>query len=426
MKIAVIGTGYVGLVTGVMLAHEGHQVICLDIDVNKIDMLNRGEIPIYEPGLDQKVAAADSLEFTESYEKAIQGAQLVILAVGTPPKDDGSADLSYIYNAATTALEHDITVPLVIKSTVPPRTCLELQSYLRDRFNNDEVMVISNPEFLREGSAINDFEHPDRIVVGSDNAKGFKLMQELYSAFIARGVEIVETNQTTSELIKHASNSFLATKIGFINDMANLCEHVGADIDYLAKGIGLDKRIGSEFLKAGPGFGGSCFPKDISALAGRFHEYGEPSLLLDAVLKSNMIRPERLAHKIIKTMPIGVHNIAVFGLSFKANTDDVRQSPALSLIQALSKFGAKVVAYDPVAADTALSAMPNLQLAKDPYQAAQGASAVVIATEWEEFRELDYAKLKTLMKQAYIFDFRNLLDVQNLKDLGYKYNSIGK
>lgn len=426
MKVAVVGTGYVGLVTGVLLACRGHEVICLDIDERKIQMLQKGQIPIYEPGLEDKIKEASTLRFTTSFKEAVEGADIAILAVGTPPKDDGSADLSYIYAAATSVQEHNLNIPIVIKSTVPPRTCFDLQAYLRECNADSKVSVISNPEFLREGSAIHDFDNPDRIVVGADNSGAIELMRKLYSSFIQEEVPFLETNQTTSELIKHASNSFLAAKIGFINDMANLCEHVGADIDYLAKGVGLDHRIGSEFLKAGPGFGGSCFPKDISALAGKFHEYGEPSQLLDSVLASNVKRSERLAEKIIKTMPIGMHKIAVLGLSFKANTDDVRQSPALGIIKALSKFGAKPVAYDPIASTNALEVMPNLQVADTAYAATEGASAVVIVTEWDEFKTLDYSKVKELMSKDYLFDFRNLLNQGEMEGIGFKYSAIGK
>lgn len=426
MKVVVVGAGYVGLVTGVMLANSGHNIVCIDVDSGKITKLLNGLIPIYEPGLEEFLfSSASNLRFTTDYDAA-RDADIAIIAVGTPQGEDGAVNLSYLYKAAAQLLEVNTQLPLLIKSTVTPGTCAALKEHLKERFSLSDVAIISNPEFLREGSAVEDYINPDRIVVGADDKTLFEHTRILYKDFIERGVEVFETNLATAELIKHASNALLATRIAFINEMANLCENVGADVDALATGMGLDRRIGRNFLQAGPGFGGSCFPKDIAALAYVFRSKGDKSLLLDAVIASNNERPIRLVQNIIKKLPLGINTVGVLGLSFKANTDDVRESPAIAVIKALQKFGMKIIAYDPVAGANALMLCPTIKIVDNPYEIANNASAIVVLTEWHEFKNLDYGMMLERMMHNYIFDLRNMLDGDSLSNLGFVYTAIGK
>jgi UDPglucose 6-dehydrogenase len=430
MKITVIGTGYVGLVSGVMMSHLGHAVTCLDVDDNKIAKLKQHISPIYEPGLDnylKQYGNTARLKFESDYQKSLSDAEIVLVCVGTPPKSDGDADLSYILEAvenATNYIKQDAL--LVIKSTVPPGTCKFIAEFLKTKGKIFEIA--SNPEFLREGSAVNDFLFPDRIVIGSDSESALLILQEAYKPLTSEGVKLVATDLTTSELIKYASNTFLANKIAFINEMADLCEVIGADIDDLSKGVGLDNRIGTEFLKAGPGFGGSCFPKDILALRYLAQKVNSDCMILNAVIKANTDRPERIINKITKIMggSLKGKKFAVLGLTYKAGTDDLRSSPAIELVNYLQKERAEVIAYDPEGMQSVPKYFDSLDLASSALEAAKGADAVIIATEWEEFKIINMLELKGVLKQPIIIDLRNILDAKIIKEYGYKYFSIGR
>ncbi len=430
MRITFVGTGYVGLVSGVMLSHLGHNVTCLDVDENKIKMLQGKKAPIFEPGLNEyidKYANTECLNFVYGYDDSIKDSQCVFITVGTPPKSDGDADLSGIFSATREVCKHvNQDCIIVIKSTVPPGTCSVIQSFIVD--NGYRNLVVSNPEFLREGCAINDFLKPDRIVVGAESRKSLDIMRMVYAPIINYGIAIVETDLTTSELIKYASNTFLANKIAFINEMADLCEIVGADIKTLARGVGLDKRIGESFLKAGPGFGGSCFPKDILALQKLAQKVDSDFLVLDAVIKANSKRPNTMIKKIISAVGgsfVG-KKLAVLGLTYKAGTDDLRNSPAVELINKLQELDALIVAYDPEGMPNASKYFEKLECANSMMEAIEGADAIIIATEWEEFKTMDLVKVKNLLKAPIIIDLRNILEPKDLETNGFKYYSVGK
>lgn len=431
MNITFIGAGYVGLVSGTMFAHLGHKVTCLDTDERKIVELQNGKLPIYEPELELYVKqsmASGNLTFTTDYGSAIKDSQIIFIAVGTPPLDSGGADLHYVFEAVDSILK--VTGPdddklIVIKSTVPPGTCLKVAEYIRSK--GKKFKIASNPEFLREGSAVWDFLNPDRIVIGTTNISSNQLLEEIYAPLIKQGLQLFSTDITTSELIKYSSNSFLATKIAFINEMADLCEQIGANIEDLALGVGLDKRIGKEFLKAGPGFGGSCFPKDILALSHITKQNNCAFHILNATIKANQERPMKMAGKVSAAIGgIQGKKIAVLGLSFKAGTDDVRSSPAIEICQILQQQGAEICAFDPVAMDNARVILPDISYAPSILEASKDARAIIILTEWPEFTQLPFAELALIMKSRIILDFRNILNEELAVNAGFEYYSIGK
>ena len=431
MKIAVIGAGYVGLVTAACLADLGNDVICNDIDKIKISKLKRGIVPIYEPGLEdllKRNTKEKRLLFTTSLREAVAKSEVIFIAVGTPPKGNGEADLTYVENVSKDIARYMNSYHLVIeKSTTPVETGMwikhTLQVYARKKIKFD---VASNPEFLREGSAIEDFMHPDRIVIGVESKKAKDILVDLYRPL---GAEIVVTNINSAEIIKHASNSFLATKISFINAVANICEKSGADVEEVARGMGLDKRIGRAFLDAGIGFGGFCFPKDIEAFIHISEKLGYDFELLKAVKKINDMQKILLIKKIEKAIwNIKNKTIAILGLAFKPNTDDMRFAPSINIIEALKREGANIKAYDPQAMKKAkgLPEFKEAKFCKDPYDAVRGADCVVIATEWNEFKELNLARIKKLLRQPVIIDGRNIYEPEKMKELGFRYYSIGR
>ena len=433
MRVAMIGTGYVGLVSGACFADFGHDVTCVDKDVAKIAALTRGEVPIYEPGLNDLVAAntrAGRLKFTNDLPAAVKAADAVFIAVGTPSRrGDGHADLSFVYDAAREiAAALDGFTVVITKSTVPVGTGDEVERIIREARSDAEFAVVSNPEFLREGAAIQDFKHPDRIVVGSDDKRARDVMTELYRPLYLNRSPILFTDRRTAELIKYAANAFLATKITFINEIADLAEKVGADVQEVARGIGLDNRIGSKFLHAGPGFGGSCFPKDTVALLKTGQDHDAPLRIIEAVVAVNDTRKRAMARKVAAALggELRGKTIAVLGLTFKPNTDDMRESPSIPLITALQDMGAKVRAYDPTGMEQAKPLMANVAFCKDAYDCAEGASALVIVTEWEQFRALDFARLKTVMKRPVLVDLRNIYRPDEVARHGFVYESIGR
>lgn len=427
--ITVIGTGYVGLVTGTCLADLGNHVTCLDIDEAKIEALKQGRIPIYEPGLGEIVArniAAGRLDFTCSYEEALHSAEFVFIAVGTPSGVDGEADLQYVRMAARSVAEAmDHRLIIINKSTVPVGTGDWVSDIVSQYKRADvEFAVVSNPEFLREGSAISDFLNPDRIVLGSLNEEALSEVAQLYLSLRA---PIVCTDLRTAEMIKYAANAFLATRISFINEMANICEALGADVKEVAVGMGYDKRIGHHFLDAGVGYGGSCFPKDVKALAHMAAIHGRHPQLLYSVMEINR-HQRRLVIQKLRDLLDGLRGrtVGLLGLSFKPNTDDVRESPAIEIAHLLTHEGARVKGYDPVAVETSTRAAPSIELADDPYDLAEGCDAVVIVTDWNEFKQLDMARLKGAMAQPILVDGRNLFDPDAMRALGFVYRGIGR
>src|SRR5216683_4905018 len=433
MRIAMIGTGYVGLVSGACFADFGHQVTCVDKDVDKIDALKRGEIPIFEPDLDRLVEATvkdGQLNFTTELPGAVSNADVVFIAVGTPSRrGDGHADLSYVYAAAreiATALK-GFTV-IVTKSTVPVGTGDEVELLIREANPNVEFAVASNPEFLREGAAIHDFKHPDRIVIGTDDERARKILGEVYRPLYLNKGPIIYTERRTAELIKYAANAFLATKITFINEMADLAEKVGADIQDIARGIGLDNRIGSKFLHAGPGFGGSCFPKDTRALVKTSLDHDSPMRVVEAVLAVNENRKRAMARKVSAALGGNLRGkvIGVLGLTFKPETDDMREAPSIPIITGLLDQGAIVQAYDPVGMDQARRELPNIIYCSDPYACARSADALVIVTEWATFRALDLPRLRREMAQPVMIDLRNIYRPDEMAALGFSYEGIGR
>jgi UDPglucose 6-dehydrogenase len=432
MRIAIVGTGYVGLVSGACFADFGHEVSCVDKDKAKVAALNAGQVPIYEPGLPEMVAAnvsAGRLKFTDALAGAVTAADAVFIAVGTPSRrGDGHADLSYVFDAAReiAGLLSGFTV-VITKSTVPVGTGDEVERIIRETRPDADCAVVSNPEFLREGAAIQDFKHPDRIVVGSEDVRAREVMTELYRPLYLNRSPILFTDRRTAELIKYAANAFLATKITFINEIADLAEKVGADVQEIARGIGLDKRIGSKFLHAGPGFGGSCFPKDARALIKIAQDYEAPLRIVEAVVAVNDARKRGMARKVSAALGGAVRGktVAVLGLTFKPNTDDMREAPSIPLITALQDMGAKVRAYDPVGMEQAKDVLGNVTFCNDAYACATGASAVVIVTEWEQFRALDFARLKTAMERPVVVDLRNIYRPEQLVSLGFVYTNLG-
>jgi UDPglucose 6-dehydrogenase len=433
MQVAMIGTGYVGLVSGACFADFGHNVTCIDKDAGKIERLKAGEIPIFEPGLDLLVARnveAERLCFTTDAAQAVREADAVFIAVGTPSRrGDGHADLSYVYAAAEEIADLlDGFTVVVTKSTVPVGTGDEIEKIIRARRPEAQFAVVSNPEFLREGAAIEDFKRPDRVVVGSEDPRAQAFMTELYRPLYLNETPIVFTSRRTSELIKYAANAFLALKITYINEMADLCEAVGADVQQVARGIGLDKRIGGKFLHAGPGYGGSCFPKDTLALVRTARDYGSPVELIETTVKVNDARKKAMAQKVSAALggDLEGKTIGVLGLTFKPNTDDMRDAPSLDIVPALQAMGARIKAFDPEGAHEAQAMLPGVEFAEDAYDAAAGADALVIITEWDQFRALDLERIGQAMKAPVMVDLRNIYKPEHMKAAGFAYSSIGR
>ena len=432
MHIAVIGTGYVGLVTGACFAEFGVDVTCVDIDSTKIARLIAGEMPIYEPGLEQLVTKnvqSGRLRFTTDLKQAVEQALVVFLAVGTPPKGDGSPDLSFVEAAARSVAEHMNGYKVIVtKSTVPIGTGEYLRKLIRQHLKSSlSFGIVSNPEFLREGAAINDFMRPDRVVVGSSDDEAVAIMRDLYRPLYLIEVPFVVTSLEAAELTKYAANAFLATKISFINEIANLCESIGCDVHDVARAIGMDRRIGSKFLHPGPGFGGSCFPKDTQALASVARQFGRDSMIVDAVIEVN--RRQRLAMipKIEELLgELKGKTVAILGLAFKPETDDMREAPAIDIISGLLERGATVRAYDPVAMTEAAKVLPEVSFAGDEYEAVTDADALVFVTEWNQFRALDMGRVRDLMKSPRIADLRNIYDPADMRALGFEYVGVGR
>jgi len=432
MRVAMIGTGYVGLVSGACFADFGHHVTCVDMDAAKIAALQRNEIPIYEPGLDRMVetnARQGRLEFTTDLKKPVIEADAVFIAVGTPSRrGDGHADLSYVHAAAReiAGALAGFTV-VVTKSTVPVGTSDDVERIIQEARPDAEFAVVSNPEFLREGAAIQDFKHPDRIVIGTDDPRARQVMAELYRPLYLNQAPILYTGRRTAELIKYAANAFLATKITFINEIADLCERLGADVQEVARGIGLDNRIGSKFLHAGPGFGGSCLPKDILALVKTAQDQATPLRVVETVAAVNDARKRAMARKVAAAVGnLRGKTIAILGLTFKPNTDDMREAPSVPLVTALQDFGARVRAYDPVGVEQARGVLTEVTFCDGPYSCADGADAVVIVTEWEQFRALDLDRLKAVMASPVVVDLRNIYRAEEMVGRGFIYESVGR
>lgn len=433
MKITMIGAGYVGLVSGACFADFGHDVTCVDLDQRKIDALLAGIMPIYEPGLADLVAAnvaAGRLTFTTDLKAGVAGADAVFIAVGTPSRrGDGHADLSYVYQA-TRDIAAALTGPLVVvtKSTVPVGTGDEVERILHEAAPNAQIAVVSNPEFLREGAAIHDFKRPDRIVIGTSEDWAQAVMQEIYRPLYLNQAPILFTARRTAELIKYAANAFLATKITFINEMADLCEAVGADVQDVARGIGLDNRIGSKFLHAGPGYGGSCFPKDTLALLKTAEDHDVPCRIVEAVVQVNDSRKRAMGRKILQAMGNDVRGktVGLLGVTFKPNTDDMRDAPSLAIVQALQDAGVKIVAYDPEGMEAAKPLMPGVEFRADPYAVAEGADALALVTEWNAFRALDLSRIAGLMRAPVLVDLRNVYQPDEVRRHGFHYSSVGR
>jgi UDPglucose 6-dehydrogenase len=432
MRVAMIGAGYVGLVSGACFADFGHHVTCVDRDVDKIAALKRGVMPIFEPGLAELVAGNLSegrLDFSTTLAAPVAAADAVFIAVGTPSRrGDGHADLSYVYAAAReiAAALAGFTV-VITKSTVPVGTGDEVERIIAQARPDADVAVVSNPEFLREGAAIQDFKHPDRIVVGSDDARAREVMTELYRPLYLNAAPILHTSRRSAELIKYAANAFLATKIALVNEIAELCEKVGADIQEVARGVGLDNRIGSKFLHAGPGFGGSCLPKDALALIKTAQDHDAPLRVVEAVVAVNDARKRGMGRKVAAALGGAVRGkiVAVLGLTFKPNTDDMREAPSIALITALQDMGADVRAYDPAGMEQAKTMLSNVAYSDSPYECAQGADALVIVTEWEQFRALDFDVLKRVMVRPVVVDLRNIYRPDDMARRGFVYARVG-
>jgi len=433
MRIAVVGSGYVGLVSGACLADFGHEVTCIDSDAAKIEALKKGVMPIYEPGLDHLVAnntAAGRLLFTTDLAAAVSQAEAVFIAVGTPSRrGDGHADLSYVYAVARDIAQNVKGFTVVItKSTVPVGTGDEVERIIRETNPEADVSVVSNPEFLREGAAIEDFKRPDRIVVGIEDERARAVMTEVYRPLYLNKAPLLFTARRTSELIKYASNAFLAMKITFINEIADLCEAVGSNVQDVAHGIGLDNRIGGKFLHAGPGYGGSCFPKDTLALVKTAQDHGSPLRLIETTVAINDQRKRAMARKIVRAMGGDVRGrtVALLGLTFKPNTDDMRESPAISIVQGLQDAGARVRAYDPEGMEAAKAAISDVAFGPDPYSIAEGADALVLVTEWDAFRALDFPRLRLMMNDPLFIDLRNVYRRELIARHGFRYVSVGR
>ncbi|HWG04409.1 MAG TPA: UDP-glucose/GDP-mannose dehydrogenase family protein [Beijerinckiaceae bacterium] len=433
MRIAMIGTGYVGLVSGACFADFGHQVTCVDSDAAKIAAVSRGEMPIYEPGLDELVAtnaAQQRLIFTTDLPAAVRQAEAVFIAVGTPSRrGDGHADLTYVFAAArevAAALEGFTVV--VTKSTVPVGTGDDVEALIRAVRPDADFTVVSNPEFLREGAAIGDFKRPDRILVGTEDNRARDVMGEVYRPLYLNQAPILFTSRRTAELTKYAANAFLATKITFINEIADLCEKVGADVQDIARGIGLDNRIGSKFLHPGPGYGGSCFPKDTLALIKTAQTHASPVRIVETVAAVNAARKRSMADRVVVACggSVAGKTIGLLGLSFKPNTDDMRDAPSLDLVVGLAAAGAKIRAHDPQAMEQARPLLPGVEFCADPYLCAEGAAALVIVTEWEAFRALDLARVKKLLRDPVVVDLRNIYRPNDMRRRGFAYSSVGR
>jgi UDPglucose 6-dehydrogenase len=443
MKISVIGTGYVGLVTGTCLAESGNDVVCMDIDKKKIEMLKAGIVPIYEPGLEELIKRNmlhERLRFTTEMSLAVKSSDIIFIAVGTPPGDDGSADLKYVINVAREIGKHMNGYKVVVnKSTVPVGTGERVKVAVagKTRFKFD---VVSNPEFLKEGAAVDDFMKPDRVVIGADSARAREIMQDLYSSFVRKGDRTLVMDIRSAEMTKYASNAMLATKISFINEMANICASMGADIDHVRRGMGYDRRIGFEFLFPGVGYGGSCFPKDVKALAQTAQENGIEAKVLKSVEAVNKRQKTVLSDMIIRHFtgkgtsrgtktrkPLAGRTIALWGLSFKPRTDDMREAPSVVIINGLLRAGATIKAHDPVAMNEARGIFKNrIQFIEDDYEALRGADALAVVTEWSEFRRPDFQKIKKLLRKPLIFDGRNIYDQAELRKMGFTYYGIGR
>jgi UDPglucose 6-dehydrogenase len=431
MHIAVIGTGYVGLVTGTCFAEFGTSVTCVDVDADKIERLKRGEMPIYEPGLDQLVAKntqAGRLHFTTDIKAAVEQSLVIFLAVGTPPREDGSADLSYIEGAARDVARHMNGYKVfVTKSTVPVGTGERLRRLIREHQMTFDFGIVSNPEFLREGAAIDDFMRPNRVVIGSRDEAAIAIMRDLYRPLYLIETPVVITSLEAAELTKYAANAFLATKISFINEIANLCDRIGCDVHDVARGIGMDNRIGRYFLHPGPGYGGSCFPKDTTALLSVANEYGGEARIVEAVVEVNRLQRERMVEKIERLVgDVKGKTVAVLGLSFKPETDDMREAPSVDIIKALLARGARVKAYDPVAAEQARKMLPEVEYVEDEFGAVEGADALVFMTEWNQFRALDMQRVKELMRTPKVADLRNIYEPERMRKLGFDYVGVGR
>jgi UDPglucose 6-dehydrogenase len=432
MHIGIIGTGYVGLVTGACFAEFGLSVTCVDKDEKKIAALKKGIVPFYEPGLEELVkrnTQQDRLRFTTKIAKAVESSLVIFIAVGTPRRGDGSADMKYVEEVAQEIAKHmDGYKVIVTKSTVPVGTGEKLSEIISANLKEQmDFDIVSNPEFLREGSAIEDFMRPNRVVVGAKSAQAVAIMKDLYKPLYLIESPFVITNIETAELIKYASNSFLATKISFINEMATLCEKVGADVHLVAKGMGLDQRIGPKFLHPGPGYGGSCLPKDTNALLKMAEDHGVHLGIVDAAVRANEQQREYMISKIRDAMgDLRGKTIALLGLSFKPNTDDIRDAPSLAIIQRLLKEGVRIRVYDPVSMKEAEKIIPEIKYCKDSYDAIKGADALVIMTEWNQFRNLDLEKIRTMLNKPYFFDLRNIYDPQRLRDMGFHYYGVGR
>ena len=433
MRVAMIGAGYVGLVSGACFADFGHDVCCIDKDPRKIEALKRGEIPIFEPGLSDLVAKnvrEGRLSFATDLTDAVRGAEAVFIAVGTPSRrGDGHADLSYVYQAAREiAAALDGYTVIVTKSTVPVGTGDEVERIIRETRPDAQFAVVSNPEFLREGAAITDFKRPDRIVIGTEDARAAAAMQELYRPLYLNQAPMLVTSRRSAELTKYAANAFLATKITFINEIADLCEQVGANVQDVARGIGLDNRIGSKFLHAGPGYGGSCFPKDTLALIKTAQDHNAPVRIVETVAAVNDQRKRAMGRKVVAACGGSVRGktIAVLGLTFKPNTDDMRDAPAITVIAALQDAGAKVRAFDPEGVEQAKSVLTDVEYAPDAYACAQGAHALVIITEWDIFRALDLGRLKAALAAPLLVDLRNIYRPEEMTRRGFTYVSVGR
>ncbi|MFQ5480837.1 MAG: UDP-glucose dehydrogenase family protein [Thermodesulfobacteriota bacterium] len=433
MNICVIGTGYVGLVTGTCFADFGVHVTCVDKDSEKIDTLNNGKLPIYEPGLQEivdKNVRAGRLVFTTDLESAIKKSLVVFIAVGTPPREDGSADMKYINEVAETIAHNlDGYKVIVTKSTVPVGTGRVIEKIIKEKQKHGHSFdIVSNPEFLREGSAVEDFMRPNRVVIGAWRQQAIAIMKDLYSPLYILETPVVITNVESAELIKYASNAFLATKISFINEMANISERCGADIGMVAKGMGLDKRIGPKFLHPGPGYGGSCFPKDTLAITNIARKHGYTCKIVEAVVEVNRAQRELVLKKIKSVLgDLAGKTVGVLGITFKPNTDDIRDSPAVYVIERLSEEGAAVRCYDPAGMDNAREVLdPAVEYCRDAYDTASHCDALVILTEWNQFRKLDIPRIKNILKSPLIIDMRNIYDPDGMKDLGIRYISVGR
>jgi UDPglucose 6-dehydrogenase len=430
-KIAVVGTGYVGLVSGTCFAETGNQVVCVDIDEKKVDQMKNGVVPIYEPNLDvifEKNIKAERISFTTDLKAAVDFAEIIFLALPTPPGEDGSADLSYVLNVADQLGEMMTEFKVIVdKSTVPVGTAEKVEAKIREKATVD-FAVVSNPEFLREGFAVDDFLNPDRVVIGTEHEKAIKIMSELYEPFVQSNRPIIIMDEKSAELTKYAANSFLATKITFMNEIANFCELVGADVDKVRQGVGSDSRIGHKFLYPGIGFGGSCFPKDVQALVRSGNQAGYSFEIINSVLEVNATQKTKIVEKLISYFgDLKGKRFAIWGLAFKPDTDDIREASALYMIDELVKAGAEIIAFDPEAAENVKSEIGDkIEYAKDQYSCIEGADALLIATEWSVFRTPDFDKMKSLLKQPIIFDGRNLYGIEQMEGLGFYYNSMGR